>query len=177
MNNADIVSYRAATAATLRRNGIVLTAVEAELIEIADFGLGRFPEFGLAIHVYVNTTRCCAKELVMLPGQVCPEHRHPPREGQPGKEETFRVRQGSIDLHLPGEPTPGAIEAMPADKRHAVTATRRVHLMPGQQYTLPPNTPHWFAAGPEGAVVSEFSTASHDESDIFTDHEIVRVPT
>ncbi len=49
-------------------------------------------------------------------------------------------------------------------------------LKPGEQYTLPPNTPHWFQAGDEGAVVSEFSTKSRDESDIFMDPEIQRAP-
>jgi D-lyxose ketol-isomerase len=33
---------------------------------------------------------------------------------------------------------------------------------------------HWFQAGPEGAVVSEFSSASDDESDIFTNPNILR---
>jgi D-lyxose ketol-isomerase len=49
-------------------------------------------------------------------------------------------------------------------------------LHPGEQYTLQPNTLHWFQAGPEGAVVSEFSTKSRDEFDIFTDPGIKRAP-
>ena len=47
-------------------------------------------------------------------------------------------------------------------------------LDPGEQHTIPPGTLHWFQAGPEGAVVSEFSTESRDELDIFTDPEIGR---
>jgi len=35
---------------------------------------------------------------------------------------------------------------------------------------------HWFQAGADGAVVSEFSTKSLDEFDIFTDPEIKRIP-
>jgi D-lyxose ketol-isomerase len=50
-----------------------------------------------------------------------------------------------------------------------------VILYPGEQYTLTPNTKHWFQAGPEGAVVSEFSTKSRDEADIFTDENIQRM--
>ncbi|HIC88610.1 MAG TPA: D-lyxose/D-mannose family sugar isomerase, partial [Anaerolineae bacterium] len=42
------------------------------------------------------------------------------------------------------------------------------------QYTLMPDTKHWFQAGPEGAIVSEFSTTSRDEYDIFTDPDIRR---
>jgi len=46
-------------------------------IEIADFALGQFEQTGLGVLVYVNTERCCAKELAMWPRQTCPEHLHP----------------------------------------------------------------------------------------------------
>jgi D-lyxose ketol-isomerase len=146
------VRERAARA--LADAGVVLTPAEVDSIELADFGLGRFEEVGLAILVYVNTERVCAKELVLLPGQLCPEHRHPPVGDDPGKEETFRCRAGEVELHVDGhEP---------------------VTLRPGDQFTIPPDTLHWFRAGPEGAVVSEFSTRSRDETDVFSDPQIVR---
>ena len=47
-------------------------------------------------------------------------------------------------------------------------------LRPGEQLTVPPDTLHWFQAGDEGAIVSEFSTRSRDESDDFTDPRIRR---
>ena len=47
-------------------------------------------------------------------------------------------------------------------------------LQSGDQYTILPDTLHWFQAGPEGAVVSEFSTESRDELDVFSDPQIVR---
>jgi D-lyxose ketol-isomerase len=50
-------------------------------------------------------------------------------------------------------------------------------LRPGDQYTLQPNIKHWFQAGPAGCIVSEFSTRSRDELDIFTDPDIRRIPT
>lgn len=171
---------RACAAVQMRAAGLCLTDAEAAAIEIADFGLGRYAEFGLAIHVYVNTRRCCAKELMMLPGQTCPEHLHPAVDGEPGKEETFRVRSGEVWLHLAGNADEAAKQAalarLPADKRGTVTAFRTVHLLAGEQATLCPDTKHWFTAGPQGAVVSEFSTRSRDEADIFTDPAIVRVP-
>ena len=37
-------------------------------------------------------------------------------------------------------------------------------------------TRHWFQAGPEGAIVSEFSTRSTDDQDIFADPRIKREP-
>ena len=49
-------------------------------------------------------------------------------------------------------------------------------LTEGQQYTLYPRTLHWFQGGPEGAVVSEFSTTSYDEYDVFNDPAIRRIP-
>jgi prepilin-type processing-associated H-X9-DG protein len=134
--------------------GIVLTDAERAGIEVADFGLGRLDQLGLQLVVYVNTERVCAKELVLLPGQACPEHRHPPVDGSPGKEETFRCRAGSVVLWVDG---------------HA-----EILLRPGEQFTIPPDTLHWFRAGDEGAIVSEFSTRSRDETDVFTDPRIRR---
>ena len=106
MTLTALAAHRAQAARAIRAAGIVLTDPEAKQLEIADFGLNRFEQFGLSIHVYVNTDRCCAKELVMLPGQICPEHRHPPISPDPGKEETFRVRSGKVSLFVPGAADP-----------------------------------------------------------------------
>ena len=159
-----------------QRAGIVLTDVEKASIEVADFGLGDLERTGLELITYVNTDRCCAKELVLFPGQTCPEHRHPPVEGEPGKEETFRCRWGEVYLYVPGEPVHDMKARLPKGKEHTYTVFHEIVLKPGQQYTLQPNTLHWFQAGPEGAVVSEFSTRSRDEADIFTDELIRRTP-
>jgi D-lyxose ketol-isomerase len=42
-------------------------------------------------------------------------------------------------------------------------------LGPGDQYTIPSMTEHWFHA-PDGAVASEFSTQSRDEYDVLPTH-------
>ena len=159
----------------LNRAGIVLTEAEKQNIEVADLGLGELEQTGLEIVTYVNTDRCCAKELVLFGRQTCPEHAHPPVEGKPGKEETFRCRWGEVYLYVPGEKTPNPKATPPPGREHAYTVWHEIVLKPGDQYTLGPNTWHWFQAGPDGAVVSEFSTKSRDESDIFTDKEIQRV--
>jgi D-lyxose ketol-isomerase len=143
------------TAEQLAAAGIKLTDEERGRIEVVDFGLGNLRETGLMLLVYVNTDRYCAKELVLYPRQTCAEHRHPPFDGTPGKEETFRCRRGSVDLWVEGE---------------------LITLQPGEQFTIPPNTLHWFQAGEEGAVVSEFSSTSRDDLDVFTDPRIVRAP-
>lgn len=155
--------------------GLFITPAETVAIETADFGLGRFQEIGLGVLVYVNTDRCCAKELAMWPGQTCPEHRHPPVGEDPGKEETFRCRWGKVFLYVEGQPTPEPTCTPPKDREQTFTVWHEVALDPGQQFTIQPNTLHWFQAGPDGAVVSEFSTRSTDENDIFTDPEIQRI--
>jgi D-lyxose ketol-isomerase len=145
---------QAFAARELEAAGIVLGETERDRIEVADFGLSRLRETGLQLLVYVNTDRYCAKELVLYPSQTCPEHRHPPFDGTPGKEETFRCRRGSVTLWVDGV---GELE-----------------LAPGDQFTIPPDTLHWFRAGDDGAVVTEFSSASRDELDVFTDPAVQR---
>ncbi|HLY14657.1 MAG TPA: hypothetical protein VKR24_09915 [Candidatus Limnocylindrales bacterium] len=155
LTEAQVRNARARAAERLAAAGIALTPAEIAQIEIADFGLGRLEQIGLEVVVYVNTQRVCAKELVLFPGQICPEHRHPPFDGTPGKEETFRVRAGLAHVYIGG-------------------STSAITLLPGEQLTVPPNTLHWFQAGPEGAIVSEFSTHSRDDLDIFSDPAISR---
>jgi D-lyxose ketol-isomerase len=144
---------QAYAAEQLTAAGSVLTDAERGAIEVADFGLSRLREQGLMLLVYVNTDRYCAKELVLYPEQECPEHRHPPFDGTPGKEETFRCRRGLVTLRVAG---------------------KELVLRPGDQHTIPPDTLHSFRAGPEGAVVTEFSSASRDDLDVFTDPSVRR---
>lgn len=152
---------------------IVLTEEEKNRIEVADFGLGRINEIGLQLLTYINTARVCAKEMVLLPWQACPEHRHIPTNGIEGKEETFRCRYGKVYLYVEGGNRTDVSVKLPDT---ALTAFKERVLLPGEQYTIMPNTKHWFIAGDEGAVISEFSTHSTDETDIFTDENITREP-
>ena len=159
----------------LERAGIVITEPEKQSIEVADFGLSDLDRMGLEVLVYVNTQRVCAKELVLFPNQTCPEHRHPTKGGKAGKEETFRCRWGTVHLYVPGAPGKPRLDGL--DKyREYLTVAHEIVLRPGDQYTLMPDTPHWFQAGPEGAIVSEFSTRSTDEADRFSDPRIARLP-
>lgn len=162
-----------------RRAGIVMTRKELDNIEVADFGLGELEKTGLELVVYINTDIYCAKEMVLFPGQTCPEHRHAPLPdiGYKGKQETFRCRWGEVYLYVEGEPTRGRAIHLPEEEaRGYYTVFHEIRLTPGEQYTIMPDTRHWFTAGSEGAVISEFSTTSHDELDIFTDPRIKRLP-
>ena len=99
---------------------IYLNNSEKKNLEIADMGLGRIEEIGIQIHVYLDTKRCSAKEMVLFPNQICPEQRHPPFEDYEGKEESFRVRHGTLYLYVEGEPvSPDKMKAqIPQDKKN-----------------------------------------------------------
>lgn len=175
MKRSEMIKAQKRAAKMLKEAGIVLTPEEKAGIEVADFGLGELETSGLEIVVYENNDRYCAKELVMFPGQTCPEHRHPPiSKTNPGKRETFRVREGKVYLYVEGA-APKKIKAKPP-KDGVYTVFHEVALKPGEQYTIEPNTLHWFQAGPQGAIVSEFSSTSDDASDYFSDPRIQRIP-
>lgn len=152
--------------------GIAHTEKEKQSIEVIDFNQGRVKEFGLQLLVYINTERVCAKEMVLIPGQTCAEHWHVPTDGMPGKEETFRCRYGQVYLYVEGEKNADKIKAkLP---KSDVSVFHEIILNPGDQYTIMPGVKHWFQGGPDGAVISEFSTKSTDETDQFTDKKLVR---
>ena len=121
----ELREAQAYAAEQLEAAGIVLSDAERAAIEVADFGLSRLREIGLLVLVYVNTDRYCAKELVLYPGQTCPEHRHPPFDGTPGKEETFRCRSGLVHLWVGGR------GARPPAGRAAHDPAGHAALVPG----------------------------------------------
>ena len=176
LTKKELKKWQRESAQLLEKAGIVITSAEKDRLEVVDFGLGQYEQTGLGIIVYVNTQRYCAKELAMLPRQTCPEHRHPPvGRTNSGKEETFRCRWGKVYLYVPGVKPVKIRARLPKGREKYHTVWHEVVLKPGDQYTLKPNTLHWFQAGRKGAVVSEFSTRSLDEKDVFTDPQITRI--
>jgi D-lyxose ketol-isomerase len=177
MRIEEVVKARERAAALLKKAHIVITPREAETIEVSDFGLGDLDNIGLLVVIYENNDRYCAKEIVLLPRQICPEHRHPALGGgAPGKQETFRCRWGEVFLYIPGEPTPTPRARIPERYKQHFTVWKELILRPGDQHTLLPDTLHWFQAGDKGAVLSEFSSTSRDESDIWTNPRLQRLP-
>lgn len=175
MRKTELGAAQKKALAMLDRAGIVLTARERRQVEVCDYNLGDLDVIGTEIVIYVNTRRCCAKEIILFPWQTCPEHYHPRVGTYVGKEETFRCRWGEVRLYVPGAATRRPKARIPDPYRQWMTVWREVVLRPGEQYTLKEGTKHWFQAGPKGAVVSEFSTQSYDKADIFTDPNIVRL--
>jgi D-lyxose ketol-isomerase len=176
IKRSAVKKAQAKVAEMMTQAGIVLTDADKAKIEVAEFGLNEFERQGLGLLTYENNKRYCAKELVLWPGQTCPEHRHPPVGSDPGKMETFRCRSGRVFLYVEGSPVNKLQAKIPAGSEAYYKVKHEIDLRPGQQYTIPPNTWHWFQAGPEGAVVSEFSSTSRDEMDEFTDPRVERIP-
>ena len=126
-------------AARIRESGIHLKEEEVAGIEIADFGLNRFD-------VGPRHSRLCEHRSLLRQGishgsgQICPEHRHPPVDGQPGKEEeTFRCREGECISSCLGIKDSGekefALAMVPEDKRDTFTMFKHYHLKAGDQCT------------------------------------------
>jgi D-lyxose ketol-isomerase len=177
MKREDVERLQQEAAALLNKANIAFTPREQATMEVADFGLNDIRNIGLEIVLYENNERYCAKELVLLPRQMCPQHRHPKvDELNAGKRETFRCRWGEVYLYVEGAATPNP-KAIVADryKKH-LSVWHEMILRPGDQHTIGPDTLHWFQAGDEGAIVSEFSSTSIDNLDVFTDPNIKRVP-
>lgn len=171
------MNYKERVLKFYEESGIVFTENELSNIEFADFGLNNIEQEGLNLIVYVNNDRYCAKDMVLLPGQTCPEHRHPRRGNHleiEGKQETFRVRKGLVYLYVEGDETDTISAVIPEKSKDFYTIFHEVVLQAGEQYTIKPDIKHWFQAGPEGAIVSEFSSQSDDASDIFTNPNIKR---
>ena len=160
----------------VRNIGVAVRDEEFSQVEVADLGLGELPVTGLQILTLVSTQWVGAKLLVLRPHQFFPQHRHPPSpaEDYPGKEEVFRGQWGEVYLYVPGEPTPDPKGNPPRHRRAHCTVWHEVNLSPGDQYRCPPDTWHWFQAGPEGAVVWSFSSKVTDTEDVFLDPEITR---
>src|SRR3989339_453168 len=159
----------------LKKAKITITPEEAKNIEVVDHGFGASQPIMVEIVVYENNDIYCAKELVMFPGQIAPQHRHPPVGRYKGKRETFRCRHGEIYFYTPGKPSKNPKGKPPEGRKQYFTVWHETILKPGQQYTLQPDTWHWFQSGPQGAVVSEFSSNSIDEKDVFKDPDIKRI--
>ncbi len=177
MKQSDRIRWREKACEMLQKANIVITPKEKKNMESVDCGFDDVENLGLHIVVYENNERYCAKELILFPNQFFPEHFHPRIDKQnEGKQETFRCRWGKVYLYVEGEPSPQSKARVPADYRKYLTVWREIILMPGDQYTLPPSTKHWFQAGNEGCIVSEFSSTSFDETDVFTDPRVQRRP-
>jgi D-lyxose ketol-isomerase len=174
LTRADYAAAQSRTVSLIRKSGIYITDKEAEMVEVADFGLSRLNIEGAQILTLVATDRIAVKIIALFPSQTIPEHWHPRVGEDPGKEETVRVVSGTVRFYIPGDES--MLEGfVPAGQEDAYTVRHELILKPGDQITLQPGTKHWFEGGEEGAVMYSFSTVARDVLDGFTDPHIERV--
>ena len=174
ISRVEYETARTRAASILAQAGISIREEEIGTMEVADFGLSELEQSGAQIVTLVDTAQIAAKLLILLPWQTLPEHRHPPLGDYPGKEETIRCEWGELFLYGPGEATSKPAAKPPAHRLHTYTVWHEYLLRPGDQQFFAPNTPHWFQAGPAGAIIWSFSTKATDVADIFTDPDVQR---
>jgi D-lyxose ketol-isomerase len=169
---AEMVEIKRRAREQFVQSGALLRPDELDRIFVEDFSLGDFDRIGLAILQVVDAPAVNVRLYAMRPHQLCPEHRHRPQGDYAGKEETFRCQWGTLYVCLPGDPTQNPRVAPPANRRDHFTVWNETVLRPGDQLTSPPDTLHWFQAGPEGAVVWAFCSRVVPGRDEFTDPDI-----
>ncbi len=177
LTRAQYESARRRAAELIVQAGILARPDELERIEVADLGLGELEQTGLQILTMLSSIEIGVKVLALFPHQCFAQHRHPPSGDYAGKQETFRCQWGQLYLYQEGEPTSDPVASPPAARRHTYTVWREAVLHPGDQVTSPPNTWHWFQAGPQGAVVWSFSSRPTDAQDEFADPDVRRFTT
>lgn len=150
----------------LEEAGCALREDEETSVEVFDFGKNDASRWGLQRVTYVNTAAVCARDLVLFQRQVCPEHRNAQRE------RTLRCRWGDAFLYVPGTPTTVLSATVRLDPQQ-FSVFHEIHLEPGDQVTIPPGAPHWFQAGDEGVILSEFATPAPEGGDVYTDPAVV----
>ena len=164
--------------AALRKNRIYISADEAASIEIADFGLSKPRVIGIQTFVLIKTDRICLKIIVLLPHQICREHKHSilHKGEQQGKEESVRILDGTLLFYQEGPASASPMHRVPEEYRDHFIVFHETVLSKGMKLTIEPATWHWFQAGSDGAIIENISTKTIDEEDLFRDPHITRIP-
>lgn len=152
----------------LKKSGFNLTEAEINSMEANDFGLNNFEKEGFFLIDLLRTDRVRTNLLILLPNQTLPQHLHPSYEGELGKEETLRVLYGSTKVYIEGEENNPNI-LFPEGKAEYYSARHEIRLKINEQYSVPPNTKHWFQAGEEGSVNIAFQNRVNEDYNIFYD--------
>jgi len=160
----------------VKRAGFQVNEKEFNSISVVDLGLNELETTGLYILTLFETDWVGAKLLIMKPYQFFPQHRHPPlKNGNfPGKTEVIRGYWGSFYLIVPGEKTSTLKANPPLHRRKYIDIWHEIEIGSGDQYIIPPNTWHWFQAGPKGAIVWSISSRVTDVQDQFRDPQVIR---
>jgi D-lyxose ketol-isomerase len=142
---------------------------ELKSLTVNDFGLDNLKEEGFGLVDLLRSERVRVNLIVLLPNQSLPEHLHPPYANEKGKEETIRVLYGTTRVFIEGEPDTDI--RIPKGKEQWYTASKKIELKIGEQFTIPSNIKHWFQAGNNGSVNIAFQNRVDESRNIFYDPE------
>ena len=154
----------------LAKSGFKLTSAELDRLAVNDFGLSNLPTEGFAFIDLLRSDFVRITLMILLPGQTLPQHKHPPYDEIKGKEESVRVLFGQFKVYVEGDEDRSGL-LIPPGKERFYTARKEIVLELNEQFSVPPDTFHWFQAGPEGAVVMAFQNRVNEDNNIFTDTE------
>ena len=143
-----------------------------EELFVTDLGVGDFWKVGVGGTMWCNSQEhgYFSFEIMLLPGQMIPEHWHVETEGAPAKMESWHTRYGMIYTFGEGEPTEPCPVEVPASQKDYVTVHHCELLELGQVRPLNRlNAKHYMIAGAEGAVVTEYASYHDGEALRFTD--------
>ena len=142
-------------------SGVRVTEKEMENLLVEDYGCNNLKTIGSQRVVYLNDA-VYAAEVVLFPGQTRPELRHP------GRDVTFRCREGKVYVYTEGE-QPVPIKAkLPKGKNLDFTVFCETELNPGEQITIPAGKKYWLQGAENGALLLELSGPYDAGQDVFT---------
>jgi len=159
----------------LKRRGYPVDDNIAGKVFVSDFGLGRFTEVGLGVIIWCGDEKYgyTGLDIFLLPGQVIPEHWHVRVGDIPEKMESWLVRHGEVYACVEGPDTPNRRARLSsADAAHFAVKNERTLRVGDVAGITRPMEKHWMQAGPQGAIVSEFSTFHTGEAVRFTDPKV-----
>lgn len=159
----------------LQRNGYRVSQNLRDNMWVSDFGLGNFAEIGMAGMFWVNNQKdnYTALEMILLPGQMIPEHQHIKTPISAPKMESWHVRYGCAYTYGEGVPTSPMKATIPASQVPYVAVKHEKILNVGEvagitkAYQL-----HWMEACDQGAIITEYSTFHDGKGVKFTDPHI-----
>ncbi len=157
------------------RSGFPIGEAELKTLQTNDFGLNNFEHEGFVFTDLLRTPFVRMTLMVFLPGQTLPQHKHPPHEDSPGKEESVRTLWGQFKVYVEGDSHRQDL-VFPESKEPYYTARKETVLEVNEQFSVPPDTAHWFQAGPEGAVVLAVQNRVNEDYNQFYDPQSTGCP-
>lgn len=143
-----------------------------EAMFASDYGMGQFTRLGLAGYMFKNQydsgSSYMLMDLILLPGQMLPEHWH--LEGDHGitKNEGWLVRWGKSYIVGVGDDNLASFPQLAIPDFHrggTVTARNVVEATPGTFVPMAEiGSRHWQYGGPDGVILTEVANFHTDQA-------------